>query len=542
MRQPRIAARFALVTATAALAAGLASCGGDEETPSTSLAETAPAGALVYGEATVNPSDDQRDELDGLIEKVSGLSGGVDSLAQKLDEALAADDAPITYTGDIEPVLGEQASFWASDLTVDEFGELDSGNAAAVVELSDEEAAQDLLDDLLAQAPDSGSVETATYEDVEYHFEPGRAAVGIDDGYLILGTEQGLKDTVDTIAGGDSISDSLDDPPELAGGAEGLAYVWADVGGLVDQLGGAADPAELDAARQLFGDVLEQPLTLSLAADASTVAVGGSLGSLGTFGSLSGESSLLGELPGDAVAVAAANDVGESYTNLLELVPQLGGEFSVEGLGAEPAGGFDLDSVDAQLEAVYGFSATELLGSIGDYAAYVRPGGGPLPEGALVIEVLDDEVFTKVLDLAQTQAGQARRSGVTVGENPIPDSKGFSIQVAELPFPVIVALKDGKLVAATSEDAANDAFNPSGTISESDGFESAHDAIGDELPVSFYADLAGIASLLDAIPGAREDADLAQGLAVLDRLSYLIYGAAANDEETTFGLALGARE
>ena len=269
--------------------------------------------------------------------------------------------------------------------------------------------------------------------------------------------------------------------------------MWADVGGLVDQLGGAADPAELDAARQLFGDLVEQPLTLSLAADESTVALGGSLGSLGELGStVSGESSLLSELPGDAVAVLAANDVGESYTNLLELAPELGGSISVEGLGAAPDGGFDLDAIDSQLEAVYGFSATELLGSIGDYAAYVRPGDGPLPEGALVIEALDEDVLSRALDLAQTQAGQARRSGVTIGANPIADSEGFSLQAPQLPFPIVVALKDGKLVAATGEQAASEAFDPSGTISETEGFEAARDAIGEDLPVSAYADFEGI--------------------------------------------------
>ena len=474
---------------------------------------------------------------------MSGLSGGVDALGELLDEQLAADDAPVTYSGDIEPVLGEQGAFWASDLTVDEFGELESGNGAAVIELSDEGAAQDLLDELISQAPDADTTQTGSYEGVDYYFEEGQAATGIDDGYLILGTEQGFKDTVDTIAGGDSISDSLEDPPELAGGADGLAFVWADVGGLVDQLGGAADPAELDAARQLFGDLLEQPLTLSLAADERTVALGGSLGSLGDLGStVSGESSLLSELPGDAVAVLAANDVGESYTNLLELAPELGGSISVEGLGAGPDGGFDLDAIDSQLEAVYGFSATELLGSIGDYAAYVRPGDGPLPEGALVIEALDEDVLSKVLDLAQTQAGQARRSGVTIGANPVPDSEGFSLQAAQLPFPIVIALKDGKLVAATGEEAASEAFDPSGTIGETEGFEAARDAIGEDLPVSAYADFEGIGSLLDGIPGARDDADLAQALAVIDRLSYFIYGASADDEKTTFGIALGARE
>ena len=212
MRLPPTTSRLVTLIAAAGLAAGLASCGGDDEQPSASLAETAPAGALIYGEATVNPADDQRAALDSLIEKVSGLTGGVDALGELLDEQLAADDAPVTYTGDIEPVLGEQAAFWASDLTVDEFGELESGNGAAVVELSDEGAAQDLLDDLISQAPDAETTQTGTYEDVDYYFEEGQAATGIDDGYLILGTEQGFRDTVDTIAGGDSISDSLDRP------------------------------------------------------------------------------------------------------------------------------------------------------------------------------------------------------------------------------------------------------------------------------------------------------------------------------------------
>ena len=153
MPQPSASTRLATVTVAAALAAGLASCGGDDEQPSTSLADTAPAGAFIYAEATVNPQDDLREQLDGLIEKVSGVSGGLDLLGQQLDAALAADDAPVSFTEDIQPVLGEQAAFWVSDLSVDEFGDLEGGTGAGVLELSDEDGAQTLIDDLIAEAP-----------------------------------------------------------------------------------------------------------------------------------------------------------------------------------------------------------------------------------------------------------------------------------------------------------------------------------------------------------------------------------------------------
>ena len=39
-------------------------------------------------------------------------------------------------------MLGEQAAFWVSDLSVDEFGELEGGTGAGVLELSDEDGAQ----------------------------------------------------------------------------------------------------------------------------------------------------------------------------------------------------------------------------------------------------------------------------------------------------------------------------------------------------------------------------------------------------------------
>ena len=153
--------------------------------------------------------------------------------------------------------------------------------------------------------------------------------------------------------------------------------------------------------------------------------------------------------------------------------------------------------------------------------------------------MLDEEILTTLLDQARTNAGQA---GVRLGPNPVADSEGFTVTSRELPFPLIVALKDGKLVTATSEEAANDAFDPGETISQTEGFEAAQDAIGEDLPVGLYADLEGAGGLLDAIPGAREDPNVAQFLAVLDRLSYFVYGAGEDDEKTTFGLALGARD
>src|SRR5688572_95344 len=108
----RILLTITVLSTAIAFAAGC----GNASTSSSDAASLAPAGSLVYGEATLRPEGDQNGQL--------------------MEKAFAESDSGLSYKDDVEPWLGDEAAFFVSNIPA---GGKDP-DAAVLVATEDEEA------------------------------------------------------------------------------------------------------------------------------------------------------------------------------------------------------------------------------------------------------------------------------------------------------------------------------------------------------------------------------------------------------------------
>ena len=184
-----------------------------------SATELVPAGAVLYGEATLEPEGDQKEAIDAILSKFPGGGQAGDKLKDLIEKGLRESDAPVSFKEDIEPWLGDEAAFFVSNLSPT--GE--DADAAGLIATDDEDQAQAAL-----EKSAEGKKTKKTYKDVEYLTDESGEAGAVFDGFLVLGTERGVKAAIDTSKGGQNLSDDEDYDKALDGASDdrlGLFYV-----------------------------------------------------------------------------------------------------------------------------------------------------------------------------------------------------------------------------------------------------------------------------------------------------------------------------
>ena len=104
-------------------------------------ASLAPSGSLVYGEATLDPSDDQQAAIDALIEKFPGEGSAGERIRKLMEHAFSKSDTGLSFAKDVEPWLGDQAAFFVSSL-----GSGDDATGALLVATDDEDKSLDAIE------------------------------------------------------------------------------------------------------------------------------------------------------------------------------------------------------------------------------------------------------------------------------------------------------------------------------------------------------------------------------------------------------------
>src|SRR5918998_1074654 len=256
----------ALLTVTALLTAVVvaAGCGSDDSSSASGSAALAPAGSLIYGEATLNPDDDQQAALDALIAKFPGEGSAGERIRRLLEKAFSESDTGLSFADDIEPWLGDEAGFFVSSLTPGE-----DGVGALLVATEDEGKAEDAIEKAA-----KGDGEKAAYKGHDYYAFPGNAAAGLVDGWVVLGNVGGFKAAVDTAGGGAPIEDderfteALADAPE-----ERLGFLYFNTPAFVDQFTKSGNGAALGP----FAGVFKDPVVATLNVDEHGVRLEGRL-------------------------------------------------------------------------------------------------------------------------------------------------------------------------------------------------------------------------------------------------------------------------
>jgi Protein of unknown function (DUF3352) len=508
---PRLLLTLTALTTAIALAAG---CGNDSAS-SSGAASLAPAGSLVYGEATLRPEGDQKAAIEDLVAKFPGEGSAGERIGQLMEQAFAESDTRLSYEDDIEPWLGDEAAFFVSSVASD--GE--EADAAFLVATEDEGATVDAVEK-------DGDVRKTDHRGHDlYVSEDKEGAAAVVDGWLVLGSPGGVRTAIDTVEDGEPIEDedryreTLEDAPD-----DRLGFMYANMPGLLEELQRRPEAAALGQLRQIF----EEPVLVTATADQAGVRFEGTVPAslLSAFPVAAEGSGAAGELPADSWLALTQPDLGQTIDGYLDLA---GGA----------VGGRDV--IRQQLEAATGLDLeADVISWMGDWGAFVRGTSVDELDGALVVETSDEAASGRFIDALARLARENADSGTRVTPLELSGGgEGVTVRGTDLDQPVHLFQRDGKVVAAYGDAAARDALDPAETLADSSAFTQAEEALGGDYAISFFVAIEPILALADS-SGAASDEDWQHAKPYLEPLGALVGGARKDGDKlrSAFGLTV----
>lgn len=491
------------LAALSVIALPVAGCGDDDQGASSPL-ELVPAGSPLYGEVTINPEGDQEEQVDALLSKFPGGENAGEKLKDLLEKAFRESDASISFKDDIEPWLGDDVAFFVSDFDP----AANHAAAAALVATDDEDEAQAAL-----EKSAEGKLTRKTYKDVEYITDESGdsgAAGAVFDGFLVIGTELGVKAAIDASKDGEKLSDDEAYKEAVAQATDdrlGLFYV--DARQLFRSLPAAGLPG-------LEGLKSAKPFVATFDADDDGVLVEAEVSeqvakSLGTVGGSATE--LLTDLPSGSWFATAQGNVGETIDGIVDSFAQsLGGR----------------DVVERQFRAATGLDLRkDVTAWMGDVAIFARGTTVEQLDGALIVETTDETASGRLIAaLARLARQQADNPGDSVGPLSAPGGgEGYTLRSPDIPKPIHLFQRSGRVVLAYGDAAARDAIDPGDKLGDSADFTAARDSLGSDYELSFFLHVKPILDLVDST-GAASDADWQEAKPYLEPLSALVAGSA----------------
>jgi hypothetical protein len=498
-----------LLTITALLSAIAVATGcGNGGSSAPGAASLAPAGAVVYGEATLDPSDDQQAAIDALIEKFPGQGSAGERIRGLLEKAFSESDTGLSFSKDIEPWLGDSAGFFVASLAPGA-----DSSAALLVATDDEDKARDAIE----KAAKASDGKARSYKGHDYQAISGGAA-GVVDGWVVLGSESGFKAAVDTAEGGARIEDddayttALDDAPE-----ERLGFVYLNTPAFVKQLQKTGPGASLGPFAGLFKD----PVLATFNATEQGVRLEATLPE-----SLSAAFPILGEsggraadLPADSWLAIAQPDLGKTISYFVDAFGGLVGGRDMLAQQLKAATGLDLDR--------------DVISWMGDWSLFVRGESVAELSGALVVETSDEAASARFIDAVARLARKAGDAQVTDMDG------GVTLSSPAVPEPIHLFQRDGKVVLAYGDAAAADALDPGEKLGDTQAYKDAQKALGGDYDLSFYLGFEPILALVDST-GAGDDEGWQKVKPYLEPLGAVVVGARKDGDKlrSAFGVTV----
>jgi len=498
-----------LLTITALLSAIAVATGcGNSGTSASGAASLAPAGAVVYGEATLDPSDDQQAAIDALIEKFPGEGSAGDRIRGLLEKAFSESDIGLSYAKDIEPWLGDQAGFFVASLKPGA-----DSSAALLVATNDEDKARDAIE----KGAKANDGKAASYRGHDYQAISGGAA-GVVDGWVVLGSESGFKAAVDTAEGGAQIEDddaytkALDDAPE-----DRLGFVYVNTPAFVKQLQKTGPGASLGP----FADLFKDPVLATFNATEQGVRLEATLPeSLTSAFPILGESGgRAADLPADSWLAIAQPDLGQTISYFVDAFGGLVGGRDMLAQQLKAATGLDLDK--------------DVISWMGDWSLFVRGESVAELNGALVVETSDEAASARFIDAV---GRLARKSDARVTDR----DGGVTLRASAVPEPIHLFQRDGKVVLAYGDAAAHDALDPGRRLADSQAYKDAQDALGGGYDLAFFLSFPQIVQLVDST-GAGDDETWLKIKPYLEPLGAVAAGGKKEGDEVRSALGVSVR-
>ena len=465
------------------------------------------------------------------------LTGEDDPGAQIIDglNSSLAEDTDLNYEDDIKPWLGSRAGVFVSGFQFD----TEQPDAALVVATTDSDAAQGFVDSTLEESGDTTSDET--YEGVSYKLDSeDGTAIGVDNDFLIVGTEQAFKAAVDA-GSGDSLADNgdataaLDEAPD-----DSVFSMYADGAAITDLIKSSPDLSAQESKQldEAFAQIPDGPVEAWGTVTDSSFSVEGSAP---TPDDAPAATDLITTFPADSWFATASTDVGEQITTQLQQF-QKGFEASLKQAKSQLPPGVDASQFDPfnQIEKKTGLNLEKDLGWIGDAGAFFE-GTSVLGVGAgVVAESNDDKAATAALD--KLQASLEKNRSLRRQAEIAPNSKGDGFTVSAPPFTAEFAVRDGKAVMAAGSENVDSVLDPDETLADSDRFSAATGNLADGATPTFFLDMPSLLALIESQQGATDDPDYAQAAPYLHAIDYMVAGTGTSGDRTVGSFVLGVKE
>lgn len=529
-------ARRALLGAALALSLPLAACGGSDSTGDggPDPASAVPAKAPVYVEATVRPEGDLKDNTLKVAGKLLNTENPEEELKKFLQTAgTETDTGDFDYDEDLKPWLGQRVGVFFTELRDGE-----DAQGALILQVTDQDKAKESLAKSVRE-PEKGepapSVSEKEHNGTSYEVTTDDTAQAVVDDLAILGTESGVKASIDALksdGGALADADAFKKATDALGDEdESIGSVYVDVKSTIDQAvaSGEVEQDEATALRQVLGATGFTTVAAGLSVEENALRVDIASPASKDIPDLGNPSEAVAALPGDswlAMGIGDVQKVVEYQLAQLSNVTALSGQADVNTL---------IEQLNRQLKINI---REDLLAWMGEGAVFVR--GTNLADigGALVVQSKDPAKTKASMETIENLVKLF--GGKNVRVSPLTASgadAGFVVRTEQFPLPVNVALAGDKFIVAVTDPALQAAIKPAGTLGDNADFKAAADALGDGIKPSVYLGFRPVLDLVEGF-GVGEDPDYKAAKPTLDQLRALAAGGNSDDDVTRQRLVL----
>jgi hypothetical protein len=548
--------RWALAGAGAIGAAlALAACGGGSSSshpqdaaadPATAVPSTAP----IYVSAIVKPEGALAHATQADAKALAHVKEPFAQIVQALEGS--GQFPHVDYAKEVKPWLGENVGLFLTSISPLEglgqalgqslgggsisvealLGAVEHGLLAAkglqgalVLDTTDAQQAQTFVEKLAK----SQEAHSASFRGKSYELGSEGDAEGIVGKFVVIGSEAGLHQVIETILGGPSLAQQSDYAKLVAKGkpsatllslflnSESVATTAGTEGGGSGSAGGALGLLELlpGQPRQIRASVMPESHALSL--DVDLLSPSSSAAEKGASENKAA-AKLFGELPSGSWLALGTGDVGphiQSYVNAFgsivslagkSLLSSLGGpalEALVKHLGANPAG----------LRQIFG-------GWAGPAGLFVAGTGLFNLQGGLVIESNSPGGPRTALERL---GAVLKAAGVNVSSTSIPGAEAaLNVKITGLPVVLDAGANASRFALGIGTTSVEAALSSSSTLSQSSQYKEASSALGGGEP-DVLLQFSTMVSFIEAL-GLGESPSLSGAMPYLQSLGTLSGG------------------
>ncbi len=516
--------RLSIAALLAIAAVVIAGCGdssnGDSSSSSSTLAELATPGSLVFAEGELKPTGETKTNLDAIAKRVAGVDSLGEFVISELESSAREDGESFDYATEVEPWLGKEGGVAFERLIEGELSE-----PLIAVQTTDVKATQAFINKRTKESGDPSK--EVSYEGVDFTVGgPEKKAVGvIGDALVLADTEKEFKAAVDASEGDSLGGEDRFQETISAASSDSFADIYVDVGGIIKQSEDDIDAPTKDVLQSAGIDPSAATAVASVIPQADQIQVDLS-SDLGGEKPATGDSSkLLGSLPASSFAAFGFSEFNEQLEEAIDSLDESGVPPDLDPNELKSTlnqAGIDLDKVAASLQEGAVFAEGNSKSSLG---------------GAMVITSNSSEAADAIGSLGTLLRG-ANVPGVTaVGGK----ASGFSVNNGGPDAKPIVVVAKGDRIAVgyglAPALAALNAGSGGATLADTPGYKAAVSALG-KTPISAFADGPAALNLAEALV-PRSKSDFWEAVPYLKKISYIGLGSGTDGELATAKLIAG---